>query len=298
MLSVAILIAVFSANWNSETKQNGLKNSSKNEEVENLNLEKDVLPPEGVVLPARWGDLGTKMINAGVIDPEKFEALYKKRAASGEASLAPLERGGLNEEMKKLLYDSNNGNLKITAQNSGVILNLLWALGLTNKNEILEKGPMTDPRYGGAEGFASTGGWTLSRGNAMDHYSRHSFIVLMPEQQQLVERVSKNIFRPCCGNPTYFPDCNHGMAMLGLLELMASQNVSEDEMYKIALRVNSYWFPDTYLTIAKYFQKRGVQWKDIEPKEILGSAYSSASGFRQVLEDVQPEQLRGASCGT
>ena len=104
---------------------------------------------EGIVLPVRWGDLGAEMINAGVIDQEKFESLYA-------------ERGGIDEESKRLLYQSDNGNLKITPENSGVVLNLLWALGLGNKNEILENGPMMDPRYGGADNFASTGGWTLA----------------------------------------------------------------------------------------------------------------------------------------
>ena len=120
----------------------------------------------------------------------------------------------------------------MTQENSGTILNLLWAFGLANKNEILEKGPMMDKRYGGAENFASTGGWTLSKGDSMNHYSMHSFITLTPQQQSLVEKVSQNIYRPCCGNSTYFPDCNHGMAMLGLLELLASQGISENEMYK------------------------------------------------------------------
>jgi len=48
------------------------------------------------------------------------------------------------------------------------------------------------------------------------------------------------------------------MAMLGLLELMAAQGVGEEEMYKAALAVNSYWFPDTYLTIAEYMQNKGI----------------------------------------
>ena len=100
-----------------------------------------------------------------------------------------------------------------------------------------------DPRYGGAENFASTGGWTLAKGRAMDHYSMHRFVELTPEQQALIEKVSKNIFRPCCRNSTYFPDCNHGMAMLGLMELMASQGASETEMMTKAQEVNDLWFP-------------------------------------------------------
>ena len=37
-------------------------------------LENEVLPPEGVELPAVWGGLGKKMVEAGVVDAEKFEA--------------------------------------------------------------------------------------------------------------------------------------------------------------------------------------------------------------------------------
>ncbi len=188
-----------------------------------------------------WGNLGMKMMEAGVIDQEKFENLYQ-------------ERGGLNEADKKLLYSARNKNLIITPENSHMMLNMLWALGLGNKNPILENGPMMDPRYGGAANFASTGGWILAKGNAMDHYSMHEFIKLTPEEQGLVEKVAKNIYRPCCSNPAYFPDCNHGMAMLGLLEMMASQGAAEEEMYKLATEVNTLWFPE----LQKQQQKGGT----------------------------------------
>jgi hypothetical protein len=244
-----------------------------------------LLPAEGVVLPVKWGDLGKRMIEAGVIDKNQFESLYN-------------QRGGLNNEERQLLYGNHDGNLKITEDNAGYLLNLLWAFGLANKNPILEQGPMMDPKYGGAGRFASTGGWTLAVGSAMDHYSRHSLVNLTAEQQALVERVSKNIYRPCCNNATYFPDCNHGMAMLGLLELMAAQGVSEKDMYRFALQVNSYWFPDTYLTIAQYLQKRGIPWDEADPKTLLGYNFSSASGYQKILEQIEPpEKTSGGGCG-
>jgi len=250
-----------------------------------VDLKEIVIPAVGVVLPVKWGNLGKQMVDAGVIDGAKFESLYSSR-------------GGMDAASKKLLYGENNGNLKITAENSRTILNLLWALGLGNKNSILENGPMKDKRYGGAGRFASTGGWTLAKGGAMEHYGAHSFITLSKEQQTLVERVSKNIYRPCCNNPTYFPDCNHGMAMLGFLELMASQGASEQEMYKAALKLNSYWFPSTYLTIAKYNQKKGIDWKTVDAKEVLGRSYSSASGYQKVRSEVEPARAGGGgSCG-
>lgn len=260
-------------------------NSEKVLEKSENTLEAIVIPDKGYELPVKWGNLGKQLVEAGVIDTQKFEAIYASR-------------GGLSDEDKKLLYSENNGNLVINNKNSGLILNLLWAFGLANKNEILEYGPMTDSRYGGAGGFASTGGWTLSNGDSMNYYSRHSLVILTPEQQNLIERVSKNIYRPCCNNSTYFPDCNHGMAMLGLLELAAAQELNEDTLYRLALIANSYWFPETYLTIAKYFESQGVSWAQVNAKEILGFDYSSGSGYQKLLQKIKPAEIQGGgSCG-
>lgn len=254
-------------------------------DANNSNFEEEIIPSLGVELPVKWGNLGKQLVETGVIDDRKFEEIYTGR-------------GGLSEEDKNLLYGKDNGNLVINSQNAGLVLNLLWAFGLGNKNPILENGQMTDEKYGGADRFASTGGWTIARGDTMDHYSKYQFVVLSDEQQKIVEEVSKNIFRPCCGNSTYFPDCNHGMAMLGLLELMASQNIGKDEIYKIALTVNSYWFPDTYLTIAKYFKNKNVSWDKIDAKEVLGADFSSAFGYQNILSQVEPSENKGGGgCG-
>lgn len=232
-----------------------------------------------------WGNLGVRMVEAGVIDKEKFESLYG-------------QRGGLSEADKKLLESTDNGNLNITSENSGVILNMLWAFGLSNKNPILENGPMMDPKYGGAGNFASTGGWTLAKGDAMTHYSMHSFITLTSEQQTLVEQVAKNIYRPCCNNSTYFSDCNHGMAMLGLLELMVSQGATEMDMYKVALQVNTFWFPDQYEAIKTFFVSKNMDWNTADPKKILSAEFSSASGYQKILSQIKPpEQKSGTGCG-
>jgi hypothetical protein len=165
-------------------------------------------------------------------------------------------------------------------------LNLLWALGLASQNPILETGEMMDPRYGGPAGFASTGGWTLGQGEPMDHYSRHQFFDLSPEEQALVARMAKGIYRPCCGNSTHFPDCNHGMAMLGLLQLGVARGASEEEMWQEALAANTAWFPDTYRTIAAFQQARGVDWAAVAPREVLGADYSSAAGYAAIAAQV------------
>ena len=240
-----------------------------------------VAPEEGVTLPVVWGDLGKQLVKAGAIDTKKFVKLY----------------GVLTEEQKVLLEGDNPEQVRITRENARYLLTLFWALGLANTNPILEDtAEMMNPKYGGASQFASTGGWTLADGGAMEHYGRHSLVVLTKEQQALVEKLSRGIYRPCCGNSTHFPDCNHGMAMLGLLELMASQDASEEEMWQAALAVNSYWFPDTYQTIALYKQQKGVAWKEVSPQEVLGKEYSSASGFSRVAAAVAPQGKSSASC--
>lgn len=288
-LSMLVSAIVIAGAWVYTSTVNNTKGTPQEKEdmqaLQEIPLRERVLPAQGVELQVSWGNLGMQMVQAGVIDAQKFEELSQYR-------------GGMTQETKQLLYGQDNGNLMITPQNADTLLNMLWALGLGNKNDILEKGEMADPRYGRAGRFASTGGWTLSQGNAMDHYSKHSFIVLTPDQQDLVDRVSKNIYRPCCNNPVHFPDCNHGMAMLGLLELMASQGVQEEEMYRVALQVNSYWFPDTYLTIAEYLDSKGKKWEDEEAREILGVEYSSGSGYRKIMDQMTgPSKKNEGSCG-
>lgn len=249
-------------------------------------LQQQVLPSSGVTLPISWKNLGKRMVADGVIDEVKFRKIFTS---------------GVTPEEEIMLTGDSTQPIVMNASNSRFLLDIFWAFGLANKNEILEKGEMVDKQYGGAGNFASTGGWTLSQGKAMDHYSKHTYVILNPQQQALVDRISLTIYRPCCNNSTHFPDCNHGMAMLGLLELLSSQNVSESEMYKIALIVNSYWFPQTYLDLASYFQENGQKWSDVDPKTVLGFEYSSAQGYQQTRAKIQslPKPATGGGgCGT
>ncbi|MCR4328262.1 MAG: hypothetical protein NUV53_01965 [Patescibacteria group bacterium] len=284
-LSVSIVIAslVLAGAWIYTT---GMKSQPviTSKHVPNLSDENRPGQEELVALPVKWRDLGARMIEAGVIDKNQFEAIYAVQ-------------GGVPEREQKLLTGLDNGNVIIDQKNASILLNLFWALGLGNKNRILEEGPMMSPRYGGAERFASTGGWTLAHGNAMAHYSAHIFLALTEEDQTLVENVAKNIYRPCCNNATYFPDCNHGMAMLGLLQFLASGGATEGEMYRIALATNAFWFPEQYATIAQYFTSRNIDPQRVNPKEILGEKYSSISGFQTVATQVEVPEGQGGGGG-
>jgi len=128
-------------------------------------------------------------------------------------------------------------------------------------------------------------------------------IPLTPEQQARVAEVAAAVYRPCCNNPTLFPDCNHGMAMLGLLELMAAQGASTDEMFMAAKYVNAYWFPQQTLETAVYLKSnQDMDFADADARLVVSKELSSASGASMVHASLQASGLlkqtpgQGGSC--
>ncbi|OGV93964.1 hypothetical protein A3B57_00940 [Microgenomates group bacterium RIFCSPLOWO2_01_FULL_47_10] len=257
------------------------------------NLFDEINPEAGFQINASYGSLGPKMISMGVIDPEKFKTTYEK-------SNQPL-----TSEQEDILFKGSTEKITITRDNSYFLLNYFWAVGLANKSKILDEGDMI--KFGGKDGagnFASTGGWSLAKGKAMNYYSKSALISLTKDQEVLVDLVASNIFRPCCNNSTAFPDCNHGMALLGVLQLMAANDATEKEMYEAGKYFNAFWFPGNYYDLALYFaNKEGISFGDIDAKTLLSKDYSSASGWqsaKQWLADkglVQLPPKQGGGCG-
>ncbi len=228
-------------------------------------------PTQGYEISAKYGNIGPKMIAMGVIDPDKFKQVYQQ---SGQP---------LTAEQEEILTRGSDKKIKISQDNSYFLLNLFWAFGLGNKTKILTEGDMVKYGEGQVGGFASTGGWTLAKSDAMNYYSKRALVPLTAVQEDLVNQVASNVYRPCCGNSTAFPDCNHGMALLGILELMAANGATENEMYAAAKYINAFWFPSNYFDIALYFKnKEGKDYKDVDAKQILGKDISSAFGAQAV----------------
>lgn len=259
------------------------KNKAPEEQVQEIAQE--VLPAAGYQTSLRWGDLGKKLVEAGAIDKAKYAQIFTSAEEVGK-------------EMKILDEDSQEF-IAINEKNSRFLVNTLWALGLVNKSRVLDKGPMKTNEVP-AEDFASTAGWTLGSKGVMQLYSSVEIIPLDSRQQDLVEKIAGNIYRPCCGNSAAFPDCNHGMAALGYIELAVKNGLSEQQIYKDLLAFNSFWFPSTYVEMAVYFDKLGSKWKDIDPQLALSADYSSAQGARRIREAVQNVpgiQGGGGGCG-
>ncbi len=255
-------------------------------------LAQQINPQEGYQLPATYGDIGPQLIEAGAIDLDRFVQLYQEMGRP------------LTEEQVAILTEGSSEPVVINPDNQHFLLNLFWAFGLANENPVLTGGPMMSRGEEGVVNFASTGGWTLSTRPVSDLYAGAPLVALDEAQQRLLEEVAKGVFRPCCDNPTHFPDCNHGMAMLGLLELMASQGASRGEMFEAAKYVNAYWFPQQTLEVALAFKAtQNEDFKEIEGERVVSAAMSSGSGFRTVhqwlVQNGKLEQAPqgGGSCG-
>lgn len=249
-------------------------------------------PSAGYEINASYDDLGPKMMASGVIDLEKFKNVYQQ---AGQP---------LTEEQLTILTKGSNKKIHITRENSYFLLNFFWAVGLANRSKILTEGEIT--KYGKDQigNFASTGGWTLAKGDPMNYYAKDELIPLNDSQEKLVEKVASAIYRPCCNNSTAFPDCNHGMALLGVLQLMAKNGANEKEMFEAAKYFNAFWFPGNYYDLALYFKnKENKDFYQIPGEVILGKDYSSATGWQQTKSWLAQQGLikepprQGGGCG-
>jgi hypothetical protein len=255
-------------------------------------LIEQIHPPGGYSLEVEFGDIGPQLLAADAVDYDVFIKVYEK---AGQP---------LNEEQLAILADGSDAKIVFDRENAYFLLNFFWALGLTNENPILTDGPMVQYSEGQIERFASTGGWSISSKPVTDLYASAQILPLSAEQLQRVENVAKGVYRPCCNNPTIFPDCNHGMAMLGMLELLAFNDASEDQMFEAAKYANAFWFPQQTLEIAM-FHKTGqkLDFSELEPRLVVGPKISSGSGFQVVHQWLTENGVladssgSGSSCG-
>jgi hypothetical protein len=254
-------------------------------------LYEQINPKDGYTLPVAYGDLAPRLVEGGVID---YDAFVSVMSASGDT---------ISNRQTDILKKGSDEQIVITKENAHFLLNFFWAVGLANKNSILTDGMMVQYSKGQVERFASTGGWALATRPINEIYASMDLIPLTPEQQARVEEAAAAVYRPCCNNPTLFPDCNHGMAMLGLLELMASQGASTDQMFEAAKYVNAYWFPQQNLETAMVLKvDQNIDFQDADARLVTSAQFSSGSGFAAVHKRLQTSGLlpqapnQGGSC--
>ena len=257
-----------------------------------VSLAEQINPSDGYALPATFGDIGPQLLAAGAIDYDKFVAIYER---SGQP---------LTGEQLAILKDGSDDPVVINRHNAYFLLNFFWAFGLANENPILTEGPMMANGPDQVTRFASTGGWTIASKPVVKVYASTPIVTLTAEQQSLLEDVAAQVYRPCCNNPTHFPDCNHGMAMLGMLELMAAQGATQDELFAAAKYANAFWYAQQTMELATFFKAtQKVDFAQVDSQQLVGRNFSSAAGFQNIHQwlvsngELQQAPGDGSSCG-
>lgn len=217
--------------------------------------------PEPTVLRS-LGPMVRRLVDVGALDPGRLGASL---ARSGHP---------LTQDQRRVIHGQEVA-MRLEPENGAFLLNTLWALGLTNRNPILTAGPMA-ARGGRMDRFASTGGWRLGRRPVTEFYATIDLIPLGGERQIRAERVSRAVYRPCCDNSTFFPDCNHGMAMLALLTLLTAQGADDAALLTAAREANAIWFPRQSAHVDAFLAAHG----DPGAAAAVGPNLFSATGHR------------------
>jgi len=219
----------------------------------------EVTPSKGFTTKVKWNDVVAKMVKEKVLDPARLERVLKSK---------------YGQEMKpewRAVLAGKNANLKINSDNAVFMMYVLWTLAKANNNQILFTSPF-------AKYFKN---YNIGIGKA--GYGNVNLLRLTKEQQKKAKEVAENASRPCCNNTTAQPDCSHGFSALGLVELMAAQNFSKQEMFATFVKFNSFWFPKTYVKNALYFKlAKGKDWSQVNKELVAGKGYSSLSGSYKV----------------
>lgn len=287
-----VLGVVYFGTTKTSVEKANVPNFSQDTQAQTIDYSQQIQLPEAYQLEVSYGNLGPQLLAAGAIDYDQFSLLYESMGRP------------LTPAQQTILQTGSEIPIVFDEQNAHFLLNFFWAFGLANYNPILTEGLMMQDGPENVGRFASTGGWSLGKRPATELYASAPLIPLTQVQQARLEEVTENVYRPCCNNHTAFPDCNHGMAMLGLLTLLAGNDASVDEMFDVAKNVNAFWFPQQAYETAVYFKaEMGLDYADVFPRLAVGVDVFSGSGFQNTRQWLAQNNLLavpqngGNSCG-
>lgn len=225
------------------------------------------LPTEGRPTGIVFGGSIARLIDGGVIDPAKFDQLYVARGNPMPGWMADLLKGATGRE--EIVFD---------LETAPHLLSLLWPVGLATRTSFNAQSPIAGENV---DSYASTGGWPLGQADMGGiYFNSVDTVDLNDVQSELVLDLAQRIFRPCCDNSTFFQDCNHGSAVLGLLELGAAQGADRPKLENAALAASAFWYPDQMTEVAIHREiLENESFADTVPMELLGAARFSISGW-------------------
>ena len=165
--------------------------------------------------------------------------------------------------------------IRLTRDNAGLYLNLLWPLGLANRMALNDESPVLG---GYLTRFASTAGWTLGReSNGSVYFNKFPIIELTaPQESWPSPRQNRSSGRAATIRPF-----SGLQSRLGVVRPVAARGLAgsqRNELYQEALTFNSLWFPSSYVQTALYFKAvERLDWQDVDPRVALSYRYSAIS---------------------
>lgn len=245
-------------------------------------IKSEVLPQQGYVLPAKWENSIKQLVDDNALN---VSALTQILNNSGQP---------LTAQEQQILNGTSTINITINSSDSKFVLLVLWSLGINNNDTIISNGPIM--KFGGnPDNLASTGGYgplgTLQLGKL-------DILNLTPQEQMIANYTALNSYRPCCNNPTMFPDCNHGAAALGLIELMISQGANTTAVFTSLKEFNSFEYPQQYTELAMYLKGKGVDFSSVPGYIIVSRNFSSGSAVTQIQQSLSGSQVGQAGSGS
>jgi hypothetical protein len=220
-------------------------------------LRDEVATPGGVSTPVEWGNLLPELKALGVVDT----ALLNKGLTDARGyGLTAAEDARFNEESHELI--------RIDNESKTYLMYVFWALAFVNANPVLNVSTHM---------YANN---TSPIGSAK--YDSLPILKFTSMQQELIEDIALNSYRPCCNAPTLKPDCSHGFAALGLIEFLVSNGVSRDNIFKTLLQFNSYSFSNDYADVTLALQEQGQSWNSANATQIMGYSYSSLEAHQVI----------------
>ena len=222
-------------------------------------------------LGVRFGELGPRLVELGVLDLRKLEQAYVRMGRP------------LTDAQRAILAGEAEATVRLAPGEERFLLDFFWALGLANRTRFLTDGPMMRQGTKGVTRFASTGGWPYGSRPVTEFYASADLLPLSEDQAERLRRVAQLVYRPCCDNATAFPDCNHGMAMLGMLTLLASDDADEARLLEAARHANLLWYPAQTAQVVHFLNATlGPDQAGRAVSIANGRELFSGSGFRGV----------------
>ncbi len=235
----------------------------------------EVMPQRGYILPAKWGTSIRQLVADGALNVTALALILNK---SGQP---------LTAQEQQILAGTSTVNVTVNSSDSTFMLMVLWSLGINNNNTMIGNGPIM--KFGGnPDNLASTGGYR-PLGNLQ--LGKLNIIGLTQHEQAVANYTAFYSYRPCCDNPTMMPDCNHGAAALGLIELMASQGANETTVFTALKEFNSFEFPQEYTNLAMFLKGRGVDFSSVPGYVLVSKNVSSGSVAAKIQQSLSSSQM-------